>query len=178
MTLSGLFIGLVTFFSLQQTYAGSRNGMFCGFLSVVVVAPIANMLMERYSYARAIFEARELLSNTYHWSLLVISSMIPEIPYLIVGGTFFFITVYFPATRSAGSQAGIFYFTQGVFLQFFTITFAAMILFIAPDLESASVIFSFLYTFIVAFSELCNQQTLCQDFGLLCIRHLHILILS
>ncbi|KAK6881967.1 ABC multidrug transporter SNQ2 [Candida tropicalis] len=164
MTLSGLFIGLVTFFSLQQTYAGSRNGMFCGFLSVVVVAPIANMLMERYSYARAIFEARESLSNTYHWSLLVISSMIPEIPYLIVGGTFFFITVYFPATRSAGSQAGIFYFTQGVFLQFFTITFAAMILFIAPDLESASVIFSFLYTFIVAFSGIVQPTNLMPGF--------------
>ena len=152
MTFSGLFIGLVTFYNLKQTYTGSRNGLFCAFLSVVTAAPIANMLMERYSYSRATFEARELLSNTYHWSLLIVTSILPEIPYLIVGGTFFFVSVYFPATRHASAQAGMFFFTQGIFLQLFTVTFSAMILFVAPDLESASVIFSFLYTFIVAFS--------------------------
>ncbi|RCK66698.1 Protein SNQ2 [Candida viswanathii] len=164
MVASGLFIGLVTFYNLKSTYTGSRNGLFCGFLTVVVAAPIANMLMERYSYLRAIFEARELLSNTYHWSLLIISDMLPEIPYLFVGGVFYFVCVYFPATRSAGSEAGIFYFTQGIFLQLFTISFSAMVLYISPDLESASVIFSFMYTFIVGFSGVVQPVSLMPGF--------------
>ena len=164
MTSSGLFIGLVTFYNLKETYTGSQNGLFCGFLTVVVAAPIANMLMERFSYLRATFEARELLSNTYHWSLLIICDILPEIPYLFIGGVFYFVCVYFPATREAGSQAGMFYFTQGIFLQLFTVSFSAMILYIAPDLESAAVIFSFLYTFVVAFSGVVQPVNLMPGF--------------
>ncbi|KAK6888392.1 ABC multidrug transporter SNQ2 [Candida tropicalis] len=164
MTSSGLFIGLVTFYNLKETYTGSQNGLFCGFLTVVVAAPIANMLMERFSYSRATFEARESLSNTYHWSLLIICDILPEIPYLFIGGVFYFVCVYFPATREAGSQAGMFYFTQGIFLQLFTVSFSAMILYIAPDLESAAVIFSFLYTFVVAFSGVVQPVNLMPGF--------------
>ncbi|EDK46748.1 conserved hypothetical protein [Lodderomyces elongisporus NRRL YB-4239] len=58
----------------------------------------------------------------------------------------------------------MFYFTHGIFLQGFAVSFGLMVLYIAPDLESAAVLVSFLYTFIVAFSGVVQPVQLMPGF--------------
>ncbi|CAI5760584.1 unnamed protein product [Candida verbasci] len=164
MTISGLFIGF-TFFGIKHTKTGSQNGMFCAFLSVVVSAPVINQIQEKAITGRDLFEVREKLSNTYHWSLMIISQVLNEMPYLIIGATFMFVSLYFPTqVDTEASHSGIFYFTQGIFLQGFAVSFGLMVLYISPDLESAAVIVSFLYTFIVAFSGVVQPVNLMPGF--------------
>ncbi|EGW30589.1 ATP dependent transporter multidrug resistance [Spathaspora passalidarum NRRL Y-27907] len=164
MTISGLFIGF-TFFGLKHTRAGAQNGMFCAFLSVVVSAPVINQIQEKAYAGRELFEVREKLSNTYHWSLLIITQFINELPYLFIGAAIMFVSVYFPTqVDTSPSHSGMFYFTHGIFLQGFAASFGLMLLYIAPDLESAAVLVSFFYSFIVSFSGVVQPVTLMPGF--------------
>ncbi|KAI3403095.2 SNQ2 [Candida oxycetoniae] len=164
MTISGLFIGF-TFFGLKHTKTGAQNGMFCSFLSVVVSAPVINQIQEKAIGSRDLFEVREKLSNTYNWSLMIISQILNEMPYLLIGAAFMFVSVYFPTqVNRQAVQSGMFYFTQGIFLQGFAASFGLMVLYIAPDLQSASVLVSFLYTFVVAFSGVVQPVKLMPGF--------------
>ncbi|CAK9439978.1 uncharacterized protein LODBEIA_P40780 [Lodderomyces beijingensis] len=164
MTISGLFIGF-TFYGLKHTRTGMQNGMFCAFLTVVVSAPVINQIQEKAIAGRDLFEVREKLSNTYHWSLMIISQILNEMPYLLIGGGFMFASLYFPTKVDiTASHSGMFYFTQGIFLQGFAVSFGLMVLYIAPDLESAAVLVSFLYTFIVAFCGVVQPTSLMPGF--------------
>ncbi|KAK6202856.1 ABC-2 type transporter-domain-containing protein [Scheffersomyces amazonensis] len=164
VTMCGLFIGF-SFFGLKHSLTGAQNGMFVSFLAVVVSAPIINQVQEKAIKGRELFEGREKLSNTYTWSLMILTQIIMEIPYLIFGATIMFVSLYFPTqANTSGPHAGIFYLAQGVFLQFFVVSFGCLILYIAPDLETAAVIVSFLYTFIVAFSGVVQPVSLMPGF--------------
>ncbi|KAK6464612.1 ABC-2 type transporter-domain-containing protein [Scheffersomyces coipomensis] len=164
VTMCGLFIGF-SFFGLKHSLTGAQNGMFVSFLAVVVSAPIINQVQDKAIKGRDLFEGREKLSNTYTWSLMIITQVILEIPYLIFGATIMFVALYFPTQAdTSGPHAGIFYLSQGIFLQTFIVTFALLILYVAPDLETAAVIVSFLYTFIVAFSGVVQPVSLMPGF--------------
>lgn len=164
MTISGLFIGF-TFFGLKHTLTGMQNGMFAAFLAVVVSAPVINQIQAQAIKGRDLFEGREKLSNTYHWSLMIIAQCINELPYLIFGATLMFVSLYFPTQAdSSPPHSGMFYLTQGILLQGFAVTFGLLILYIAPNLESAAVLFSFFYTFVVAFSGVVQPTNLMPGF--------------
>lgn len=164
MTISGLFIGF-TFFGLKYTRTGAQNGMFCSFLSVVVSAPVINQIQEKAIGGRDLFEVREKLSNTYHWSLLILTQFLNELPYLFIGAGIMFVSLYFPTQVDVTpSHTGVFYLTQGIFLQMFAASFGLMLLYIAPDLETAAVLVSFFYTFVVVFSGVVQPVSLMPGF--------------
>lgn len=164
MIINGLFIGF-TFFGLKHTNAGMQNGMFCAFLSVVVSAPLINQIQAQCLQMRENFEGREKVSNTYSWWVMVVSQFINEIPYTIIGGTLFFVSLYFPTQAdTSGPHAGVFYLTYGIFLQLFNISFALMLAYFAPNVQSAAVFVSFFYAFIVLFSGVVQPVALMPGF--------------
>ncbi|CAH2351739.1 protein Snq2p [[Candida] railenensis] len=163
-TLSGLFIGF-TFFGIKHSIIGMQNGQFTAFLSVVVAAPLINQAQAQAITGRNLYEVREKMSNTYHWSLMILSQFINEIPYCIIGSAIQFVSIYFPTqANTSGPHAGVFYLTLGVFFQFYYISFGLMMLYCAPDVESAAILVSFFYTFIVAFSGVVQPTTLMPGF--------------
>lgn len=163
-TFAGLFLGF-TFFDLQYTITGAQNGMFLSFLSVVISAPLINQIMAKAITSRELFETREKKSRTYHWSIMIFTQYILEIPYLFVGAAIMFFPLYLPTKADfSASHAGVFYLTHGIFLQLFAISFGIMIIYQAPDLETAGVIFGFLYTFIVSFAGIVQPSSLLPGF--------------
>lgn len=50
-----------------------QNGMFAGCLAVVVSTPVINQIQEPAIKGRDLFEGREKLPYTYHWSLIIIA---------------------------------------------------------------------------------------------------------
>ena len=134
MTIAGLFIGF-TFFGLKHTKTGAQNGMFCAFLSCVIAAPLINQMLEKAGL-RDIYEVREKLSNTYHWSLLILPQIIFEVIYMIIGGTIMFVCLYFPTQVSTVAlHSGMFYFSQAIFLQTFAVSFGLMVLYVSLILK-------------------------------------------
>lgn len=161
---SGLFIGF-TFFGIKDSIIGMQNALFAAFLSVVVAAPLINQSQAHAIKGRDIYEVREKMSNTYHWSLMMLSQCINEMPYSIVGSAIQFVSIYFPTQAdTSGPHAGTFYLTLGVFFQFYYITFGLMLLYCAPDVESAAILVSFFYTFVVAFSGVVQPISLMPGF--------------
>lgn len=164
MIMSGLFIGF-TFFGLKHTVTGMQNGMFCAFLSVVVSAPLVNQIQEQCIHIREIFEGREKMSLTYRWWIMVLALFVTEMPYMIVGGTLMFVSLYFPTrTDTLGPHSGVFYLSSAIFLQTFNISFAFMLCFFAPDVSSAAVFASFFFSFIVGFCGVVQPTNLMPGF--------------
>lgn len=164
MTISGLFIGF-TFFGLKHSVTGMQNGMFASFLACVVSAPVINQIQSQAIIGRDIFEGREKLSRTYHWSLMILSQYLNELPYLLFAATAMFVSLYFPTQAdTAGPHAGVFYLTHAIFLQSYILSFALLLLYIAPDVESAAVLVSFFYSFIVSFSGVVQPTSLMPGF--------------
>lgn len=164
MTMSGLFIGF-TFFGLKPSLTGMQNGMFCAFLSVVVSAPVINQIQEQCVALREVFEGRERLSNTYRWWLLPLAQFVVEIPYNFFCGAVMFVSLYFPTRADfSAPHSGVFYLTHGIFLQLFNISFGFMLVYMAPDVQSAAVLVSFFYAFIVSFSGIVQPKDLMPGF--------------
>lgn len=164
MLINGLFIGF-TFFGLKHSLTGMQNGMFCAFLSVVVSAPVINQIQEQCFKGREVYEGREKLSNTYRWWIMVLSQFLNEIPYTVFCASIFFVCLYFPTQAdTSGPHSGVFYLTYAIFLELFNISFALMLAYFAPDVQSAAVFVSFFYTFIVAFSGIVQPVLLMPGF--------------
>lgn len=164
MTINGLFIGF-TFFGLKHSMAGMQNGMFCAFLSVVVSAPAINQIQEQCLHGREQYEGREMFSKTYRWWIMVLVQFVNEIPYCIFCATVMFVSLYFPTRADFGaSHSGVFFLTLSVFLQLFNISFGLMLAYFAPDVQSAAILVSFFYSFIVGFAGVVQPEKLMPGF--------------
>lgn len=97
---------------------------------------------------RNIYEIRERSSSMYHWSALVTSQILVEVPWNIVGSSIFFLcwywTVGFPNDR-----AGFTYLMHGVLFPVYYTTFAVAIASMCPTAEIAGLIYAFLFAFIM-----------------------------
>lgn len=164
MMINGLFIGF-TFFGLKHSLTGMQNGMFCAFLSVVVSAPAINQIQEQCLHGREQYEGREMFSNTYRWWVMVLVQFVNEIPYCVFCATIMFVSLYFPTQAdTSGPHSGVFYLTFAVFLQLFNISFGLMLAYFAPDIQSAAVLVSFFYSFVVGFAGVVQPERLMPGF--------------
>ena len=142
---------------------------------------------------RNIYEIRERSSRTYHWSALVTSQILVEVPWNILGSSLFFLcwfwTVGFPNDR-----AGFTYFMYGVLFPIYYTTIALSVASMCPTADIAGLMFSFLFSFVLTL-WVC-PLTVCADTNVVrtamvsssltvsshggggCITSLHIHILS
>ncbi|KAK9466422.1 ABC-2 type transporter-domain-containing protein [Lipomyces arxii] len=163
-TIGGLFIGF-TFWDINLTIAGLQNGLFATFMAILTSVALINQLQPRLIELRELFEVRESASSTYHWSVLVISLVLVEIPYNIICGSIFFMCYYWPVGffRNA-PRAGYFYFVYSVLYQIYFTTFGLAVGELSPDASSASIIASLLFSFILSFCGVLQAKTLMPTF--------------
>ncbi|CAN6607200.1 protein Snq2p [Trichomonascus vanleenenianus] len=151
MVVVGLFTGF-TFWDVDYTLAGLRNAMFAIFIIQVLSVPLCNQIQVFSVPARELFEIREAASNTFHWSALLFSQFIAEIPYHVVFATMLFCSFYFPGKFSTDIHvAGMFYFIYAVIFQLYTISFSFLIVNLMPNAPSAAVVTSLLFSFMIQF---------------------------
>lgn len=164
MTLGALLAGF-SFFNIKHTVIGMQNAVFAVFISLIVAFPLSNQIQGKAITSRALFEARELKSNTYHWSVLPLSFILSEIPYLVVFSSVYF-TIWYCAIQfdNLASRMGYYWLMYCVMFQLFYISLALWVLFLSPDLPSANVILTFLYQFVLAFSGFLQSESLMPRF--------------
>ncbi|VEU23683.1 DEKNAAC104927 [Brettanomyces naardenensis] len=164
MVIGGLLHGF-TFWDVKHTVIGMQNAMFANFMAIVICAPLTNQIMARAIQSRELFEVRESKSNTFHWSTLLLSQFIVEIPYAIVFSTFYYITWYFPIQLPLqASVAGFWWFTYCIFFQLYYISLCLAIVYAAADLPMASTLLGLLFNFIISFCGVVQPPSLMPTF--------------
>ena len=164
MVIAGLLHGF-TFWNVKHSVIGLQNITFACFIAIVLSNPLINQIQEQAIAGRELFEVRESKSNTFHWSCLIISQALAEIPYGIVFSTIYFICWYFPIQLdNEPSRCGMWWFTYCFFFQMFYITLALATVYVSPDLPSANVLMALIFSFIIAFCGVVQKPNLMPGF--------------
>ena len=110
---------------------------------------------------RSVYELRERASRTYCWPAFVISQLLVEIPWNMLGGTLFFLCWYW-TVGFLGDRAGYTYLMLGVILPWYYTTLGQAVAAMSPDAEIANILFSLIFTFVVTlwvvFSPGCGSR--------------------
>ncbi|GMM56132.1 hypothetical protein DAKH74_027480 [Maudiozyma humilis] len=164
MTVGGLFVGF-TFYDPGNSRIGMQNTMFAVMISVVISAPLMNQMQVRAIDARDLFEVRESKSNMFHWSLIIITEYLSEIPYQFVFSTIFFVSLYFPLrTHFEASSSAVYYLHYCVLFQIYYTSLGLMILYMSPNLPSANIIMGLCMSFLIAFCGVVQPMRLMPGF--------------
>lgn len=159
MVIVGLFAGF-TYWKVEDSAVGLKNVMFAILLILLLSAPLSNQIQAHVFPMRELFEVREKESNTFHWSVLPLTQFMVEIPYHVVFSTVLFFCFYFPGGYNTdASRAGIFYLVYCIFFQLYYISFALLIVYISPDVASASALTALFFTFKVAFCGVLQPKS-------------------
>lgn len=160
----GLLVGF-SFWKAKHSVIGMQNIMFANFLTLVISNPLMNQIQTKAISSRQLYEVRESKSNIFHWSCLLISQYVNEIPYCLVFSTIYFVAWYFPIQVSTDPPtAGFWWFTYCFFFQLYFPSFALMILYAAPDLPSANILLGLFFSFTISFCGVVQRPHLMPGF--------------
>ncbi|QLL34458.1 hypothetical protein HG536_0G03200 [Torulaspora globosa] len=164
MLVGGLYVGF-TFFDVGNSYTGLQNTLFATFISIVLSAPAMNQIQARALASRELFEVRESKSNMFHWSLLLISQYLCEIPYHFVFSTIYFVSFYFPLKNFfEASRSAVFFLNYSIVFQLYYVALGLMVLYMAPNLPSAAVMMGLVLSFLLSFCGVVQPPSLMPGF--------------
>ena len=160
----GLFIGF-TFYDVGESYTGLQNALFATFMAIVLSAPSMNQIQARAIASRELFEVRESKSNMFHWSLVMFTQYLCELPYHLVFSTIFFVCLYFPLRIFfEASRSAVFYLNYCILFQMFYVGLGLMILYMSPNLPSAAILMGLTLSFLISFCGVVQPKTLMPEF--------------
>ncbi|CAB4255590.1 similar to Saccharomyces cerevisiae YDR011W SNQ2 Plasma membrane ATP-binding cassette (ABC) transporter [Maudiozyma barnettii] len=164
MTVAGLYIGF-TFFDPGNSRIGMQNTMFAVLMSIILSAPLMNQMQVRAIASRDLFEVRESKSNMFHWSLIMATEYLSEIPYQFLFSTIFFVSSYFPLRSNfEASRSAVYYLHYSVMFQLYFTSLGLLILYMSPNLPSANIIMGLCLAFLIAFSGVVQPMRLMPGF--------------
>ncbi|AGO10578.1 AaceriABR125Cp [[Ashbya] aceris (nom. inval.)] len=148
---AGLFIGF-TFYDVGTSYTGLRNAMFAVFMSIVTSAPAMNQIQARAIKMKDLYTVRESKSNLFHWSLLLITQYLAELPYQFVFSTIYYVCMFFPMKLGLPAREnGVFFVNFCIVFQAYFVGLGLAVLYLSPNLESANVILGVCLSFLISF---------------------------
>ncbi|CAI6422690.1 ASN_HP2_G0008360.mRNA.1.CDS.1 [Saccharomyces cerevisiae] len=164
MLVGGLYIGF-TFFNVGKSYVGLQNAMFAAFISIILSAPAMNQIQGRAIASRELFEVRESQSNMFHWSLVLITQYLSELPYHLFFSTIFFVSSYFPLRIFfEASRSAVYFLNYCIMFQLYYVGLGLMILYMSPNLPSANVILGLCLSFMLSFCGVTQPVSLMPGF--------------
>lgn len=106
-------------------------------------------MMAPFIEIRSVYEIRERSSRIYSWSALISSQVLVETPWNLLGSVLFFICWYW-TVGFENSRAGYTYLMIAVIFPLYYTTGGQAIAAVAPDATIGSVVYTSLFTFIIA----------------------------
>lgn len=165
LSLIGGLVHGFSYWDIKHTAIGMQNTMFANFMPIVISSPLTNQIQAHAIASRELFEVRESRSNTFHWSTLLLSQFICEIPYAMIVSTIYYICWYFPLRLPLdAATAGFWWMTYAIFFQLYYISFGLGIVYFCPDLPTANVILGVLLNFIISFCGVMQPPSLIPHF--------------
>ncbi len=145
---AGLFVGL-SFFSSDNSQQGTQNKLFAVFMASITSVPLATQVQLPFFDARNVYEIRERPSRMYHWTALVTSQILVEIPWGIVASSFFYFcwywTIGFPNDR-----AGYTWLMLCVLFPMYYTTVGQTAAAMCPDPQIAALVFGSMFSFVLS----------------------------
>ena len=117
-------------------------------MSTILSAPLSGQLHVPFINLRDIYEIRERPSRMYHWSALITSQLIVELPWNVMGSILFFVCWYW-TVGFENSRAGYTFLLYAIMFPIYYTTIAQAIASMAPNAEIAGLLFSFLFSFVL-----------------------------
>ncbi|KAK9447910.1 ABC-2 type transporter-domain-containing protein [Limtongia smithiae] len=164
MLSSGLFIGF-SFWMADSSIMGIENLLFTVILALIVGVPLMNQIQPHVIVLRELYEVRESASNTYHWSVLMLSTILVEIPYNLTFTCLYYCCYYWPIGYDRSTaRSGYFYFVFGVLYMLYYTTLGVAITTISADTATANVITSLIMNFVMSFCGVFQEPSLMPGF--------------
>ena len=156
-TLAGLFIGF-SFFNAKNTQQGLQNQLFGLFMLFTIFGQLTQQIMPLFVTQRALYEVRERPSKTYSWQSFMLSNIVAELPYNLVGATLLFFCWYYPIglynnaaiTDSVHERGALMWLFIVAFLMFAS-TFAHMVIAGVDDAETGGNIANLMFSLTLIF---------------------------
>ncbi|KAG2364667.1 hypothetical protein BDR07DRAFT_1450169 [Suillus spraguei] len=145
----GLLVGF-TFFQANNSLQGTQNKLFSIFLGLVLSVSLVHQIMAVYIDTRTVYEIRERPSRMYHWTALVMSQLVAELPWNMASSATFFFCCYWTVGYST-NRAGYTFLMLSVAFPLYYTTFGHSIASMAPTSPVASMYFTTLIIFIMIF---------------------------
>ncbi|CCK72691.1 ATP-binding cassette sterol transporter AUS1 KNAG_0L00680 [Huiozyma naganishii CBS 8797] len=156
---AGLFIGF-SFWDIKHNINGLQNCIFFCFMALCVSSPLINQVQDKALVSKEVFIARESRSNTYHWSVLLLSQLLVELPLAITSSTLFFVCAFFCCKfNNSPPIAGVFFLNYILFSAYY-LTFGLWLIYTAPNLQTAAVFVAFFYSFTASFCGVMQPYSL------------------
>ncbi|TRM65094.1 ABC-2 type transporter-domain-containing protein [Schizophyllum amplum] len=143
-TITTLFIGF-SFYMAENSLQGLQNQMFSIFMLFTIFNNVVQQIHPQFVTQRALYEARERPSKTYSWQSFILSQILVELPWQVLGGVIVFFCWYYPIglyrnavpTDAVAERGGLmFLFVLAFFL--FTSTFAHLSIVASETAEAGS----------------------------------------
>ncbi|KAL5487493.1 SNQ2_3 [Sanghuangporus weigelae] len=147
---AGLLIGF-TFFKAKSTVQGTQDKIFATFMLIIIAAAHAYQIQRIYLDFLSVYQVRERPSRTYSWTSLIVSALLVELPWNILGSIILFFCWYWTVGFDS-SRAGYTFLVLIVWFPLYLTTMAQAVGTISPNPLIDSVITSVLYSFIIIFS--------------------------
>ncbi|GAB1527106.1 ATP-binding cassette transporter snq2 [Rhizoctonia solani] len=149
---SGLFIGF-TFFKADNSIQGSQNKLFSVFMATILASSLSNQLQVEYINLRNIYEYREQQSKMYSWPAQVAASILVELPFNIVGASFFFFCWYWTVGYpTSADRTGYAFFVLCFIFPIYYTTFSQFVAAMSPDAAISGILFSLFFAFVIIFN--------------------------
>lgn len=161
---SGLYVGF-TFFNVGPSFIGLQNSMFAVLMSLIVSAPLMVQMQSKAAPGKEVYLVRESKSNMFHWSLLLITEYLNELPYQLVFSTIFYVSFYFPMkVHYQASYSGDYFLDYCIVFQLYIVGLGLLLLYVAPNLKSANVLLSLTMSFLLPFAGVFQPKSLMPGF--------------
>ncbi|OWB74169.1 hypothetical protein B5S31_g3950 [[Candida] boidinii] len=153
-----LFVGF-SFVGFDHSIAGAEGAFSSVFMLLLISLAMINQLHVFAYDTRELFEVREALSNTFHWSCLLLSHTFLEIYWSTICEFICFVCYYFPAQYSGTAEnCGYFFFIYVLIFPIYYCSYGLWILYMSPDVPSASMINSNLFASMLLFCGILNPK--------------------
>lgn len=153
-----LFVGL-SYVGMDHTIGGAQGAFSSVFMLLLISVAMINQSHVFAYDTRELFEVREALSNTFHWSCLLLCHTLVEIFWSTICQFFIYICYYWPPRYSGDAdKAGFFFFINVLIFPMYYVTYGLAILYFSPDVPSASMINSNLFAAMLLFCGILNPK--------------------
>ncbi|KIY71652.1 pleiotropic drug resistance ABC transporter [Cylindrobasidium torrendii FP15055 ss-10] len=149
---SGLFLGFSFWRSRNITQAAMQDKLFSLFMALIISAPLSNQIQIPFLKMRSVYEIRERPSRMYNWTALLVSQLLAEIPWNILGSSLFFCCWNFQGFARDTGRAGYTYLNIGILFPIYYTSLAHAIAAMSNGPEIAALLFGLLFGFVVTFN--------------------------
>ncbi|KAI0124768.1 ATP-binding cassette transporter [Xylariales sp. AK1849] len=147
----GLINGL-TFLILSNSYTNSRNHIFSIFIGTITGPVLTLQIEPRFIILRDQFLAREKESRVYHWAVFVLSAIVVELPFTLVGGFVYWVLWYYMVGYFTFSERAGYAFLMWELYNIFVASIAQLIASVFPTIGAAQIATSFVWLMVNTFN--------------------------